>query len=176
MNRLHLGCGKAYLDGWTNVDLMSTVKADLYSDILRLPFPDGSFDLIYASHVLEHVHRHMVMATLQHWRGLLRVGGILRLAVPDFSAVCAHYNETHDLPALIGLLYGGQNHPLNQHHITFDTRTLYDALLKTGFKDVRSWDWRNTVHAEVDDYSQAYLPPFKKDGGRLMSLNIEATK
>lgn len=176
MKKLHLGSGRAYLDGWTNVDLMSDVKADLYSDILRLPFPDGSFDEIYCVHTLEHVHRHMVMATLQHWRGLLRVGGILRLAVPDFAAICAHYTETHDLPALTGLLYGGQNHPLNQHHIAFDAKTLYDALIKTGFKDVQFWDWRNTDHTDVDDYAQSYLPHLDKQHGRLMSLNVQGTK
>jgi hypothetical protein len=45
-----------------------------------------------------------------------------------------------------------------------------------GFQQVRRWDWRNTDHSQVDDYSQAYLPHLKKQNGQLMSLNLEAIK
>lgn len=176
MTRLHLGTGKNYLNGWTNVDIFSTVRADLYCDITNLPFELRSFDLIYASHVLEHVHRHMVIATLSHWWAILVRGGILRLAVPDFAAVVEWYKKTGDLPSVTGLLYGGQTHPKNNHFIAFDAKTLTDALLKAGFRDVRRWDWRNTDHAQYDDYSQCHLPHMDKEGGMLMSLNLEATK
>jgi hypothetical protein len=49
-------------------------------------------------------------------------------------------------------------------------------LLQAGFSEVRRWDWRNTEHSEVDDYSQAHLPHMDKENGRLMSLNLEAIK
>lgn len=177
MKKLHIGCGKVYLNGWTNVDIFSVVHADLYCDITKLPFDRESFGLIYGSHVLEHVHRHMVIATLQHWREILRKGGILRLAVPDFAACCARYEKTKDLPELMGLLYGGQNFSRNSHTIIFDYEYLVDCLKKAGFEErkIRRWDWRKTEHSEYDDYSQAYLPHLDKSG-QLMSLNVEATK
>lgn len=175
MRRLHLGSGKVYLHGWTNVDIFSSVQADLYCDITRLPFEPESFDLIYASHVLEHIHRHMVVATLQHWRELLKPGGVLRLAVPDFRACVEWYQKTDDLPSLMGLLYGGQNSPKNSHTVVFDDSTLIAALTSAGFSKIRRWDWRATEHANYDDYSQAFKPDFDRSG-LLMSLNMEAVR
>lgn len=174
--KLHIGCGKVYLHGWVNVDLFSNTAADLCCDITRLPFPSEHFDTVYASHVLEHVHRHMVIATLQHWRDVLKLGGTLRLAVPDFEAVCEQYQQNGNLDELMGLLYGGQNYSRNYHTVIFDESTLTAALRKVGFRHINRWDWRKTEHSEYDDFSQAYLPSMYKETGRLMSLNIEAIK
>jgi predicted SAM-dependent methyltransferase len=176
MNKLHLGCGKVYLHGWTNVDIFSTVAADMYCDITRLPYRSESFDIIYASHVLEHVHRHMVLATLQHWRDMLAPGGVLRLAVPNFSACCDYYKETGKLNDIMGLLYGGQNYSKNSHTVIFDEDSLRILLTKAGFSKTRKWDWRTTEHAQFDDYSQAFLPHMDRDNGMLMSLNMEAVR
>lgn len=178
MRKLHIGCGKAYLpreNGWINHDVFESTRADIYSDMTALPFDRGYFDLIYCSHVLEHQHRRMILATLSHWHSLLGRGGVLRLAVPDFAAVCQRYQETKDLKELVGLLYGGQDHPKNFHTMAFDEATLTEALVRAGFIGVRHWDWRTTEHANYDDYSQAYLPAFEKTNGLLVSLNLEAT-
>ncbi len=178
--KLSIGCGKALFpreEGWTNLDIFESVQADVFADMAALPFDRGSFDLIYASHVLEHAHRRCILATLSHWRDILKPGGTLRLAVPNFEACCEWYMKTKDLSSLIGLLYGGQNHPKNSHSITFDWKSLSASLHKVGFENVRHWDWRATDHSGFDDYSQAYLPHLSKDsGGLLVSLNLEADR
>lgn len=174
--KLHIGAGRVHLPGFINVDLFDTHQAELYCDITRLPYEPNTFDLIYASHVLEHVHRRMVTATLYHWGQLLRPGGVLRLAVPSFKAVCDYYADTGKLEDVMGLLYGGQNHPKNNHFVTFDFNSLHTHLKKAGLDDVRLWDWKNTEHTDYDDYSQCYLPHMDKVHGRLMSLNLEARK
>ena len=175
-SKLHIGSGKCYLPGWLNVDLFSNVKADAYHDMTALPYERGSFDIIYASHVLEHQHRHMVLATLNHWVGLLKPGGTLRIAVPNFEAVCRWYSKTGDLKSVMGLLYGGQDCHLNRHTTTFDDAYLHDLLEAAGLVNVRTWDWRATEHADHDDFSQCHLPHMDKQNGMLMSLNLEATK
>lgn len=174
--KLHIGPGKAYLPGWENVDIFSNVKADLYANALALPYTEGTFDIIYASHILEHINRNMTLSALTHWRFLLKTGGVLRLAVPDFRAIANHYMATNNLTILLGLLYGGQKFYLDQHFVVFDELTLTDALHKVGFKKIWKWDWRKESHSEFDDYSQAYLPHLDKQSGRLMSLNMEAVK
>lgn len=176
MNRLHIGTGKNYLPGFTNVDIFSSVRADVYADMTALPFERRSFDLIYAAHVLEHSHRLMVRATLTHWRDLLVDGGTLRIAVPNFAACAEWYARTGDLRSITGLLFGGQNHPKNNHFITFDAQTLTDDLQTVGFREVRPWDWRETEHATYDDYASCYLPHMQKETGSLMSLNLEAVR
>jgi len=173
--KLHIGAGRVHLPGFVNVDLFDTYHADMYCDLTRLPFDPGSFDLIYASHVLEHVHRRMVTATLHHWGSMLRYDGVLRLAVPNFDAICLRFLKTRNLNEVMGLLYGGQNHPRNNHFVTFTYESLRDHLEKAGLQKVREWDWRETEHAEFDDYSQCYLPHMDKENGMLMSLNVEAS-
>lgn len=175
-NKLHIGVGNAYLDGWLNLDIFSNCRADIYSSALAIPYPRESFELIYACHILEHFNRHLIMSALTHWKDLLIPGGILRLSVPNFDAIIRYYQNTGNLKNLLGLLYGGQNSLLNEHHIIFNENLLSEYLHKVGFKDIRFWDWINTIHAQVDDYSQAYLPHMDKQNGLIMSLNMEATK
>lgn len=176
MHRIHIGSGKKYFPGWINLDACKDVKADVYANALELPFADESFDLIYASHILEHVKRYEVEKALSHWRDKLKIGGVLRLAVPDFNAIHLHYYDNGDLRPLMGLLYGGQDTVFNEHHVIFDFTSLLSHLKAVGFKYIREWDWRTTDHSQYDDFSQAYLPHMDKENGILMSLNLEATK
>ena len=44
------------------------------------------------------------------------------------------------------------------------------------FVNVRRYDWRQTIHKDYDDHSQAYYPHMDKENGLLMSLNVEADK
>lgn len=153
---------------------------DLVGAVEELGFlGDGSVELIYASHVLEHFGRHEVSGVLREWKRVLKIGGVLRLSVPDFGAVAEFYGKEglgNGSSGLIGLVCGGQRDPLDYHKIIFDRPFLTSILLKAGFKEVRPWDWRKTEHSHVDDYSQAYLPHLDKEGGRLMSLNLEAVR
>lgn len=178
-DKLNLGCGKCYLppeQGWFNIDLFTSGKADAYYDVTSLPFEKDSFSLLYCSHILEHCHRHTIVATLSHWRSLLRTGGILRLAVPDFAAIVEWYNRTGNLDDVMGLLYGRQDMHLNRHTVAFDANTLRRDLVRAGFEHIRPWDWRKTEHADFDDFSQAYLPSMQKTTGLHVSLNLEAIK
>jgi predicted SAM-dependent methyltransferase len=174
--KLHIGSGKVYLPGWTNLDIVSTVIADMHANALSIPLPQESCEIIYASHVLEHFSRHLTLAALTHWRSLLIPGGILRLSVPNFDAIVKRFLITGNVVEVMGLLYGGQQSMANAHYITFTKNSLDYDLMKVGFKDIRYWDWRAVDHGQFDDYSQAYLPHLDKKSGMLMSLNLEATK
>jgi len=175
--KLHLGCGSKRIKGYTNIDVRPLDAVDLVTDIRQLvDFEKNSVSLIYASHVLEHFGRLEYMDVLRRWYEVLRQGGVLRLAVPNFEAVVEHYNQFKELPKVMGLLYGGQTYPQNYHYCTWDYKTLTNDLKSIGFKDVVKYDWQKTEHSDIDDYSQCYLPHMDKENGKLMSLNIEATK
>jgi hypothetical protein len=77
---------------------------------------------------------------------------------------------------VIGLLFGRQDYLYNIHYNVFDFTSLRGHLEDAGFVSVREYDWRNVEHAEVDDYSQAYLPHMDKTSGVLVSLNVECEK
>jgi len=177
MIKLHLGCGKKFLDGWINIDKVPQLPDVIEDDVSILEnIQDGTVDTIYACHVLEHFGRHEVENVLKCWSKKLKSGGKIRIAVPDFEAVCKRYMEKKDIRELIGFTSGGQKNEYDYHKMIFDFESLSLLLQKAEFEQISRYDWRETDHAFLDDYSQSYLPHMQKDSGRLMSLNIEATK
>lgn len=175
--KLHLGCAEKHLDGYINVDVRELPGVDVIDNIMTLEkFNNNSANLIYVSHVLEHVGRKEYKSVLQRWFDILKPDGTLRIAVPDFEQVVAYYNETQDLSVLRGFLWGGQTYKENYHYMGWDFKSLQDDLKSIGFKNVYRYDWRNTEHSHIDDFSQCYIPHMDKENGKLMSLNVEAMK
>ena len=172
--KLHLGCGTKHLKGYINVDIRYLPGVDEVNNIRFLRnYKSDSVDEIYACHVLEHFGRWEYKEVLKRWFEILKPGGKLRLAVPNFSSICKYYTETGDLKSLIGLLYGGQDYDENYHYITFDPSSIYDDLKDIGFNEITGW---NCEEYEGDDFSKAYLPHMDKENGILMSLNLMAIK
>ena len=62
------------------------------------------------------------------------------------------------------------------HKTIYNFASLEKLLIKSGFKDVKRYDWQKTIHKDYDDHSQAYFPHMDKHNGILISLNVEAIK
>lgn len=134
--KLHLGCGKCYIPGWTNldIDIFNNASIDVVDNAKTLKtIKDASCDLIYASHILEHFGRAEYMDVLHVWFRKLRKGGRLRLSVPDFDSIVQVYNENANIEILLGLLTGGQRTIHDYHNMIFNKESLTSALLKIGF-------------------------------------------
>jgi predicted SAM-dependent methyltransferase len=72
---------------------------------------DSSVEVIYSSHVLEHLDQREVELYLKEaWR-VLCPGGILRLVVPDLALIIDKYNQNHDADSLITEIYLSQPRP-----------------------------------------------------------------
>jgi SAM-dependent methyltransferase len=137
---LHLGCGRVNHPRFVNIDLR--------------PFRDGSVDLIYASHCLEHFSHHDVPAVLEEWWRVLKVGGILRLSVPDFDMLLQIYQAcNNDLDCIQEFLMGGQDHKYNFHLTSFNAKTLRRILRASGFQEVREWIPGTDLLNTFDDFS-----------------------
>jgi len=174
---LHLGAGMVSIPNFTNIDTRELPGIDIVASADRLDmFGDNSVDLIYASHCLEHFPRRDTQRVLQEWRRVLKSGGTLRLSVPDFSAVVEVYTLTRNMALVLGHLVGGQEYPGNTHFMVFDFAYLSTLLSEVGFRCIRKWDWRQTIHRKYDDWAQDYYPHMDKEHGILMSLNVEADK
>ncbi|MCC4244771.1 class I SAM-dependent methyltransferase [Stappia indica] len=180
IEKLHLGCGVKHIPGFYHVDALDYPHVDRIGPVEDLSFiADGTVELIYACHVLEHFGRKEYRDVLAEWCRVLAPGGVLRIAVPDFRAAAELYLDTSNdiaLPQVLGLLVGGQRDQYDYHKMVFDEETLSATLIDVGFSSTRRWDWRTTEHSGLDDYSQAYLPHMAKDTGRLVSLNLEGVK
>lgn len=92
LRMLNLGCGKRFHADWVNVDFHSSGPEVLACDLAQgLPFPDAEFDVVYHSHVLEHFPKAQGLAFLRQCLRVLKPGGVLRCAVPDFEAMARLY-------------------------------------------------------------------------------------
>ena len=146
-------------------------------------FKDSSVDLIYASHVIEYFDRIEVIGVLKEWYRVLKKGGLLRIAVPDFEALVKVYLKYKDLNLIHGPLYGRWETPSTDkviyHKTVYDFPSLKAILEEVGFRNIRRWDWQKVFIGEYegyDDYSQAYIPHMDKPNGILISLNVEGEK
>lgn len=177
--KLHLGCGKRdFGKDWIHID-GGDFPHVIWHDIVNLPYERESVDLIYASHVFEYFDQAEARDVLAHWSKVLKKGGILRLAVPDFEAIAKLYAQgKYSLDDFIGPLYGRMSMGSSMifHKICYDFSKLKSTLEESGFKNIRRYDWQQTEHAQFDDHSQAYLPHLNKETGVLISLNVEAEK
>lgn len=68
-------------------------------DALALPFPDGTFDRVIASEVLEHIPDDV--AAMRELARVLRPGGTMAVTVPRFGPEAVNWalsDEYHDIP------------------------------------------------------------------------------
>lgn len=80
------GDGEAFQTGVWN-----TSKIDIKSDICNIPVPDGSFDVVLCSEVLEHVPDPI--RAINELDRILKVGGILIITAPFRSLT--HFSPFH---------------------------------------------------------------------------------
>lgn len=182
--KVHLGCWHRFIPGFLHVDLCDFPHIDFKSEISDLPFfSDGSIDLLYCSHAFEYFDRVEAIEVLCEWRRVLKPGGVIRIAVPNFQSLLQIYQDTgDDLNKILGPLFGRMeiltlSGPKTIYHKTvYDESSLIKIFLENGFGNPCHWDWRKTEHKDIDDHSQAYFPHMQKDTGLLVSLNMEFSK
>lgn len=175
--KLHIGCGAKVLSGYKNIDLLDLPHIDYKTSADNLSMiEDNSIEEIYACHILEHFGRHDVPRVLEEWYRVLKKGGVLRIAVPNFEAIVKVYTQGVDIEKVMGLLYGGQDYEYNFHYQTFDYSRLQRLLTESNFTNAELYDWKDFLPTDFDDFSRAYLPHMDIDNGTLMSLNVIAIK
>ncbi len=110
MKALNLGCGQRIHPSWTNIDRAAHCPGVRAWDLSRgIPFPDGEFDVVYHSHLLEHLPRDKGQVLLRDCFRVTRPGGIIRVAVPDLERITRLYLESLER-ALRGDLQGMRNY------------------------------------------------------------------
>ncbi len=181
--KLHLGCWHRNIPGFINIDLCDFPHIHYKSSIDNLSmFEDNSVELIYSSHSFEYFDRKNAVDVLKEWRRVLKPGATLRLAVPDFDQLIHIYRKTGKLEKILGPLYGRMEintetgSQILYHKTVYSFDSLKELLEENGFNNVHRYEWKDTIHKDYDDHSQAYFPHMDKENGILLSLNIESTK
>ena len=179
--RLHLGAGWRRLHGWLQVDSTKYDHIDIVGPVDDLRnFEDESVSEIYASHVLEYFDDKNALATLSEWRRVLRPGGELRLAVPDFRSLVQIYIQTGSLSSILGPLFGRMKSDagLIFHRTVFDRSKLEALLLEAGYSEVYEYnpvEFLASIDPNYDDHSLAFFPHMDQSGVQV-SLCLRAIK
>ncbi len=96
MNKLQLGCGLDYKQGWTNVDFNKEIKADIYCDFeKKLPFKKNQFDYILFDGTIEHLTPKRVVAIMGELHNIVKPLGIIDIYAPHYSSIFAFSLLTH---------------------------------------------------------------------------------
>ena len=172
---IHIGCGDFNDPRYINVDKRKMGHVHIIGSIEDLSDIPGNYaDLIYMSHILEHVSHLKVPSVLAELRKRLKNNGILRIAVPDFGKIIQLYQEVGTIELIAPPLMGGQGYPENYHASIFDQEYLSKLLIEAGFKTVKPWDPDNTEFHSFDDWSRKATVVNGKE--YFLSLNLEAIK
>lgn len=192
--RLNLGSGWNGIDSWTNFDwgglaLLSKMKflrrwlinrgwlEKTYDqswpkihlvDIRRkLPLKDRSVKYIYCSHVLEHFERWQAIEILKECRRVLKVGGWLRLVIPDLRKMVKKYSQNKGSPRapddFFREVWGfyKDRQPKNildklkrkfirGHEWGYDKENLTVALTEAGFEKIRERKFRQGAVPDLE--------------------------
>lgn len=86
---LDIGPGERPPSGFETLDVVGGRRVTYVLDASRrLPFSDNTFDLIHASHVLEHIPWYQTEQALGEWVRILKNGGQLEIWVPNALKIC----------------------------------------------------------------------------------------
>lgn len=134
--RLNIGAGASNLSGFTPIDIKDGIDASG-----KLPYADGSVDEVYASHVLEHIHHSKTSATLTEWVRVLRPGGRLRIAVPNFGEIRRQQiNGQMPLTMVNAWMHGTNDVDTDRHVAEFDEESLVASLRRLGIENPSRWE------------------------------------
>jgi len=200
---VQFGCGLCAPEGWRNFDASPRLRAEKlplfgrficeplfpknceYGDIVKgLPLSPGTCDVLYSSHVLEHLSLEDLRIALANVFSLLKPGGIFRLVVPDLEIEARKYLESDEDGRAITFLQAislgkatrartisGWLHELigNAYHLwMWDFLGLEAELKKVGFTEIR--------RATYGDANDPMMVGVESEGRWIGALGIHCCK
>lgn len=156
---LHIGCGPQTILNTpyagqdfeeVRLDIDPAVRPDVIGTATNLSqFDDESFDVVFSSHNIEHLHKHEVLGHVQEVHRILKPTGWVNYFCPDLQSA-AHLiaeGRLHEpaYQSAVGpitphdIVYGykpGDN-PWMAHKIGFTADALEDLVMQAGFVSAR---------------------------------------
>jgi hypothetical protein len=134
----------------------------------RIPEADHSVDVLYSSHMLEHLYVNEAQSFLAEAKRVLKHNGYIRLAVPCLRLIVNNYLESRDADRFIiatGLSHKPTATFLSRirfllvgergHKYMYDGASLCKLLVSAGFKDAKIVPPGETMIPEYGDLDLA---------------------
>lgn len=139
--KVNLGCGHVPIAGFHNVDKYAR-EADQMDDVFNVSFED--LEEVTAFHLIEHLSGPDATLLLGRALDWVRIGGTLRVEVPDMGEILRRGTSDPNWPVYI---YGGQEHAGEIHRWGYTLEGLRQLVERTGWVVDRA-------HAFLSDHSQ----------------------
>jgi len=169
--RLHLG-GKVREDGWEVLNALPGPNVDHLGNANDLSrFADNTFDVVYASHLLEHLdYTGELQKTLAEWLRVLKPGGMVQISVPNLEVLATLLLDKHlameDHFMVMRMIFGGHMNEYDYHQVGLTEEFLSSFLANAGFSQYK----RVELLGHFRDTSEMSF------AGRQISLNVQAHK
>ena len=165
--KFHLGCGTIFIPSYLNIGWWPHLgEGKLYANpngvegsvlynhdlVQGIPAADNSLEVVYHSHLLEHLTNVEGIEFTKACYRVLQPGGILRILVPDLELWSRNYISNNqfffdeylrdglandkELYPTNGAIFMGMLHN-HGHKMGYDFETLKRILEKTGFERIR---------------------------------------
>jgi len=185
--KFHLGCGIIFLKNYLNIGFWTNLEQNkLYAnpngvvdtvllnfDLTNgIPASDNSLEVVYHSHMLEHLTNNEGIEFLRECNRVLQPGAIMRLLVPDLESFSKKYVEGDDyffdayrkealdndssLYPTRGAIFMGMLHN-HGHKMGYDFETLQYVLKQTGFTNVKKTMFQESQLADIQEI-EPYAP------------------
>lgn len=168
--KLHIG-GKQPKEGWKILNALDGEDVDYVGNVCDLSgFPDGCCEMIYASHVMEHVGQKDFVPTLKGIHRILCKGGKFYFSVPDLEVLCKLFLDPKlDIQQrfhVMRMMFGGQTDEYDFHYMGLSHEFMLNFFDQAGFRNVRKIESFGLFN-DTSDYR-----PY----GTQISLNLVAQK
>ncbi len=139
LNILDVGCGKDSVarivfeeaeKNITRLDALEENNPDILHDITQ-PLTDehkGKYDIVYCSHILEHIDREKVHTTIQNMVEALAPMGEIWIAVPSLEWAANEILAQRDGVHVQLMIFGGQHNEFDYHRCGFTLKSLRTML------------------------------------------------
>lgn len=153
MRKLEIGCNNKRMgDDWETLDVLPGENIDIVADVSKpLPVEDNTYDLIYMSHVLEHIAWYKTIDTLKELYRILAPDGVLEVFVPDLDKLVDAYQkqiipdewyrfnpEKNPFLWFVGRLFTYGDNDTDFHKAAFNKEHLRYCFQQAGFNDIKS--------------------------------------
>ncbi|MFZ2153320.1 MAG: methyltransferase domain-containing protein [Microgenomates group bacterium] len=127
---------KSYLRKWPKIWLYDLRKG--------IPLQSGGVDWIYHSNFMEHLEKYEAEKFLKECWRVLRIGGKMRLVVPDLDKLVGRYKKWENADIFCREFYGYDKDKnigiksavIRGHQWMYNQKSMVDLLRKVGFTKI----------------------------------------
>ena len=136
----------------------------IWANIVKaIPEKDNSIDVVYLSHVLEHLDTTEIPLLFKEVLRIMKPNGILRISVPDIRILVNDYLKTGDADEFIERTMLSNNRPkkmiekiqlllvgTRNHQWMYDEKSLSNLLIKNNFRNIKTLKPGNTLISNTE--------------------------